>query len=421
MRSTTRSWKGAARLFSFVAGAGAVAGTYGVACSSSSSDPPGTADGGDAGVVLQRVNETVIIADTADAGAQHVDPDLVNAWGLAFSTNGVAWISDNGTGKATLFPPNADGGLIPSIVVPPPQPSGGLIGTELEAGALDGGVLDGAVAAALDGGVATSSPTGLVMNTSGSTFFMGDVFLISTEDGTIAGWQPTRPAAAQTRIDASANDAVYKGLAIVPTNPPRLLAANFRAGTVDMFDANYAPLAASAVDGGALHPFVDTSVPPGYAPFNVVTIGKNVYVSYALQDEQKHDDVPGLGRGAISVYDFQGNLVKSLVPVGTDGGVGALDAPWGMAIAPSGWGSLGGMLLVGNFGSGTVEAFSTTTGALRGILQSATTNAPLVIDGLWSIVFGNDADAGISPNSLYFTAGPNSEKNGRYGVLTLAQ
>ncbi len=343
---------------------------------------------------MQKVTSTVLVADTSDAGAAHVDPDLVNAWGLAFSPNGVAWISDNGTGKATIFAPNAGAGAIPSVTVPAP-----------------------AAATATDAG-ATSSPTGMIFNSNASAFF-GDLFVMSTEDGTIAGWQPSVPATAQIRVDnsggAPTSNAVYKGLAIVPSSPPLLLAANFRAATIDVFDANYRPLATVAAT--ASRAWVDMSLPPGYAPFNVVTIGQNVYISYALQDDAKHDDAAGVGHGAVTVFDLNGNVVKSLIQV-TSGG--PLNSPWGMAVAPSNWGSLGGMLLVGNFGAGNINAFDTTTGALTGTLVDSN-NSPIVMSGLWALVFGNDADAGVSPNALFFPAGPNMESDGRYGVMTLTQ
>jgi uncharacterized protein (TIGR03118 family) len=392
-----------------------------VACTSSSESPgpdasTGLPDGGgvigktDAGVPLVAVNSTLLVANAGDAGAEQVDPDLVNAWGLAFGPTGVAWISDNGTGNATLVPPRLDGGALAAIVVPPPPKE-----------------------KAEDAG-ATSSPTGMAFNNVASAF-KGDVFLVATEDGTIAGWQPSNPGSFVIRVDQSAADvagaAVYKGLAIVPSTPPVLLAANFHQGTIDVFDSNYAPVVitdggaktvsdsgsvGSAASAATASIWTDSTLPSGYAPFNVAVLGQSVYVAYALQDSPKHDDTPGAGLGAVTVFDLQGNRVKSLLPVTTGG---ALNAPWAMAIAPSGWGALTGQLLVGNFGAGTINAFDTTTGAHTA--QLATTAAqPLVIDGLWSLVFGDNPDAGVPSSNLYFTSGPNLETAGRYGVLTLA-
>jgi uncharacterized protein (TIGR03118 family) len=397
MRKISRSWKSAARLGFAVVSAGGVAEAL-HACSSDNSPAAAGPDASvvvtDAGIVLQKVTPTVILADQSDAGAVHVDPDVVNAWGLAFAPTGTAWISDNGTGKATLFPPNADGGPIPSIIVPAP-----------------------AAAVAKDAG-ATSAPTGVRLNTNSSAF-LGDVFIFATEDGTIAGWQPSVPAMAQIRVDNSAGspttNAVYKGLAIIPTTPPRLVAANFRSATIEVFDASYRPLATVAATSSRV--FFDATIPAGYAPFNVAVFGTSVVVTYAVQDAAKHDDVAGQGKGAVSIFDFNGNVVKSLIPV-TAGG--PLSSPWGLAIAPASWGALGGALIVGNFGDGTIHAFNALTGSLVGQLVGPS-GSPLVLDGLWSTVFGTNADAGLSPNALFFTSGPNMENNGRYGVLTLPQ
>jgi uncharacterized protein (TIGR03118 family) len=367
----------------------------------------------DAGVALVAVNSTLLVANSADAGAEQVDPDLVNAWGLAFGPTGVAWISDNGTGQATLVPPRLDGGALAGIVVPPPPK------------------------AKLADATATSSPTGMVLNTV-STAFKGDVFLVATEDGTIAGWQPSNPGSFVIRVDQSAADgagaaaAVYKGLAILPSTPPVLLAANFHQGTIDVFDSNFTPVVSS--DGGTpktvsdagsvgtaaaavgVSAWTDSTLPTGYAPFNVAVLGQSVYVAYALQDSAKHDDTPGAGLGAVTVFDLQGNRLKSLLPVTTGG---ALNAPWAMAIAPSGWGVLSGDLLVGNFGAGTVNAFDPTTGAHTAQLATPAAQ-PLVIDGLWALAFGNNADTGVPSSKLFFTAGPDEETAGHFGVLTLA-
>src|SRR6185312_2762457 len=200
---------------------------------------------GDAAVgVQQGVTETILFSDT-DAGAK-TDPNLVNPWGLAFNPSGIAWVANNHTGTATLYSPTA---AVP-LVVTVPGPDGGAGGT----------------------------PTGQVFNAV-ATNFMGDKFLFATEDGTIAGWQTG--TAAMIRANASGRDAIYKGLAIAPSNPPVLLAADFHNAHVDVFDANYAPVAG---DGGAA--WTDPSVPAGFAPFNIATLGDRVYIAYAKQDAQ---------------------------------------------------------------------------------------------------------------------------------------
>jgi uncharacterized protein (TIGR03118 family) len=316
----------------------------------------------------QHITQTNVFADTSSGGAANVDPNLVNPWGLAFGPSGVGWVSDNGTGVLTLYTPgkNAPESLV--VTVPPPA-----------------------------GAQGPATPSGQVFNaTSG---FMGDAFIVSTEDGTIAGWQSGTNAA--LRVDQSATGAVYKGLAIVPTSSPILVAANFNAGKIDVFDTSY-----HAVAYAPSSAWTDPSIPAGFAPFNVAVIGNSVIVAYAMQDSAKHDDAAGAGNGAISIFDQNGALTKSLVATG-----GALSSPWALVQSNNGFAGLpAGSLLVGNFGDGTVHAFDMNSGAMLSTLTNAT-GAALSIDGLWALQFGPDGH-------LYFTAGPNSEANGLYGYLT---
>jgi uncharacterized protein (TIGR03118 family) len=366
-----------------------------------SGTPPTTTPDGGTTLIQQKVAQTNLFADTADGGAQNVDPNLVNSWGLAFNPTGIAWISDNGTGLATLYKTN-QASPVP-LVVQIPLPSG------------DGGALYPAADADT-----FAAPSGQIFNASaavpdaGTTSdFMGDFFIISAEDGTISGWNPslTDTTKAALRVDMSGANAIFKGLAILPTTPQVLVAADFHNGLIDAFDANYAPIA--AVTGK----WVDTTVPAGFAPFNIVVTGSNVLVAYAKQDSDQHDDVAGPGNGAVSVFDMTGTLVKSLIPQNAGS---ALNSPWGMTIVPAGgWGSLpAGALLVGNFGDGSVHAYNATSGALIGSLATSA-GGLLKIDGLWSLAWGPNApEAGATPEQLYFTAGPNGESNGLYGYLT---
>ena len=154
--------------------------------------------------------------------------------------------------------------------------------------------------------------------------------------------------------------------------------------------------------------FTDPNLPAGYAPFNIQNIGGNLYVTYALKGGK--DEVAGPGLGILSVFDTNGNFLNRL----TTGG--ALDAPWGMAVAPSSFGKFAGDLLVGNFGDGTINAFNLTSGVFDGQLTGPG-GTPLVIDGLWGLSSGNGA-AGGSADTIYFSAGPNNEANGAFGVIT---
>jgi uncharacterized protein (TIGR03118 family) len=288
------------------------------------------------------------------------DPNLVNPWGIAFSPASPFWISDNGTGLSTLY--NNGGTGIVGLVVGIPAPGGG-----------------------------SGAPTGAVFNPNNMTTgsFNKDVFLFATEDGTIAGWRGALGTVAE--LPVTTPDAIYKGIALANDV---LYATNFHAGTVDVFDSTFAP---TTVSGG----FLDSTIPTGFAPFNIQNIGGNLYVTYAMQDAAGEDDVAGAGNGFVDIFDANGNLLQRLISNG------ALNSPWGLAVAPSNFGDFSNDLLVGNFGDGTINAFNPSTGALLGTLQDGLGN-PIVIPGLWGLAFGNGANQ-FDPNALYFTAGPNEE------------
>jgi uncharacterized protein (TIGR03118 family) len=302
--------------------------------------------------------------------AQNLDPNLVNPWGIAFSSTSPIWIADNHTGLSTVY--NGAGKPFPIagplvVTIPPPNAD-----------------------------TPTASPTGIVFTNTG---FGGSHFIFATEDGTISAWSGGTTAALE--VDNSA-DAVYKGLARVGTT---LYATNFSAGTIDVFDTNFSPI---TVSGG----FADHNIPAGFAPFDIENIGGMLYVTYAKQDAAKHDDVAGAGNGFVDVFDASGTLQKRLISNGP------LNSPWGMAVAPAGFGSFANDLLVGNFGDGTINAFDLDGNPL-GELKDSNGN-PIVIPGLWALAFGNGAN-GTSTESLYFTAGiPGSgqvEDHGLFGSI----
>jgi uncharacterized protein (TIGR03118 family) len=330
----------------------------------------------DDNAVIQAVERHDIVSNQSGASVQ--DPDLQNAWGLAFNPRGIAWVSANGTGISEVF--KADGSkAIPSVTIPTPA-----------------------------GGTPPSAPTGQVFN-SDTSKFKGDVFIFVTEDGTISGWQGGTSAV--LRADNSAAEAVYKGVTIVNGNDgrPRLYAANFHEGAVEVYDDGYNRIDAS-------RKFRDDDLPNGFAPFNVQEILGHVAVTYAKQDDDKHDDVKGAGNGFVDLYDTDGTLMSRLISNGE------LNSPWGLAVAPDGFGSLAGSLLVGNFGDGRINAYSFSASPRQGVhathqgvLGDANGNA-IVIDGLWALRFGVDA-GGFESTGLYFTAGPNDEADGIFGEL----
>jgi uncharacterized protein (TIGR03118 family) len=364
--------------------------------------PP--ADGGDAGEggtagVLQKVTQTNLFADTDAGGAMHVDPNLLNSWGLAFNPSGIAWVADNHAGVLTLYKANQATPVPLVVQVPLPSDAGAVYPP-----------LDGSTLAAPTGQVFNAAAAVPDAGTTGD--FMGDLFIVAAEDGTISGWNQslTDTTKAMLRVNNAVAGAVYKGLAIIPSTPPILVAADFHNGKIAAWDASYAPV---TIASGK---WTDPSVPTGYAPFNVFASGTTVYVSYAKQDAAKMDDTAGAGNGQVSVFDQSGTLMKTLIGQGTP----TLNSPWGMNIVPSGgFGSVpAGALLVGNFGDGAIHAHDATTGKLLATFANSG-GTPLTINGLWGLVWGPNApEAGASPDQLYFTAGPNKEMNGLFGYLT---
>jgi uncharacterized protein (TIGR03118 family) len=304
---------------------------------------------------------------------------LLNSWGMTFSSTSPAWVADNGSGLATLY--TGAGGVVGLVVtVPPPK-----------------------------GAEGASAPTGIVFNGNGGftvtegTHSGSAVFIFDTEDGTISGWSPgvdLHHAILAVDNSAGGAGAVYKGLAIGTTAKGTFLyAANFRSGWVEMYNSQFKPVTS----------FTDTSLPPGYAPFGIQNINDMLYVTFALQNDQKHDDVAGPGHGFLDVFDLEGNMVKRLISHGE------LNSPWGLALAPDNFGKFSGDLLVGNFGNGHINAFRIEDGAARGHMLTPH-GGTLVIDGLWALKFGNGAAAGPT-NTLLFTAGPNGESDGLLGKI----
>lgn len=305
--------------------------------------------------------------------ADFTDPALVNAWGLVASATSPWWVSDNGTDSSTLYNGNTGARLALRV------------GVE---GAPTGVVFNGSTGFVVSNGAASGPAR----------------FIFATESGTIKGWNPAvAPTTAVLAVDSSASGAVYKGLAIAGD---RLYTTNFHAGRVEVYDASF-----HAVPGG----FSDPTLPAGYAPFGIRNLGGTIYVTYALQDADQHDDVAGQGHGFVNAFDLQGNLLRRVASRGR------LNSPWGLAVAPGKFGEFSGNLLIGNFGDGQINAFDLDRAggngelAQRGMLHGAG-GQPLSIDGLWAIAFGNNAAAGPD-TTLFFTAGPFGEQHGLFGTI----
>jgi uncharacterized protein (TIGR03118 family) len=298
--------------------------------------------------------------------AAFTDPNLQNPWGIAMSAASPFWISDNASGKATIY--NTAGA---------PQ---GLVVTIAGVGGNPG------------------TPTGIVF--SGTSNFNSDVFIFATEDGTLNGWRGALGTSAE--VLSLSSGGVYKGLASgLSGGNQYLYAADFHGGQIVVFPGTGAP----ALAGN----FTDPNLPAGFAPFNIQNLGGLLYVTYALQDAAKHDDVAGAGNGFVDVFNTDGSFVKRLITQGS------LNSPWGLAIAPGSFGAVGGHLLVGNFGDGHINSYDLTTGVLQGTLADlGGTN--LFNDGLWGLTFGNGGNGGL-PGSLYLTAGLNGERDGLFARI----
>jgi uncharacterized protein (TIGR03118 family) len=297
------------------------------------------------------------------------------------------WVANNHTQTSTLY----DGtGVKQSLVVTIPPPSAG-----------------------------PSDPTGIVFNSSSDFAISKDggppspaLFIFSGEGGAISGWsQSVDPQNAITVYDDGAGGAVYKGLAIANNGSGNFLyATDFHNNKVDVFDKSFAK---ATTTGG----FTDPTLPAGYAPFGIqaVTIGTTVsiIVTYAMQDSQKHANVTGAGLGLVNVFDTNGNLLQHLVAAG-----GALNAPWGVALAPAGFGTLANMLLIGNFGDGVINGYDPSSGTFMGSVNDST-GQPLANPGLWGMVFGNGA-FNQPATTLYFAAGISAQIGGLYGRIDVA-
>jgi uncharacterized protein (TIGR03118 family) len=316
-----------------------------------------------------------LVADTPGE-ARLTDPALVNAWGLAALPTTPLWVSDNGTDASTLYQGATSEAPLSKVPLEVAIPGGG-------------------------------APTGVVANpTTGFRLHTGgkhgpSLFVFAGEDGDISAWNRTGDLTHAVRV-AHTEGAVYKGLAVVKERGhPFLLAADFHGDRIDVFNDHFQRVHAP-------HAFADKRIPDGFAPFNVATLDGKVYVSYAKQDAHGEDDVAGAGNGFVNVYDQRGRFLDSLVRRGV------LDSPWGLAVAPQGFGRFSGKLLVGNFGDGRIHVVDQRDGHVVATLRDSRGN-PVVIDGLWGLLPGNGVAGRRS--DVWFSAGPGDESHGLLGVL----
>lgn len=336
--------------------------------------------------VFTKIN---LISNQATHHTSLTDPNLLNAWGITAGPNTPLWVSDNNSGNATVYSGGVHGSKVTlqlTVPVPGANPTGQVFNPFK----------------AFPVGGATGSPAIFILDTDsiGSHQSPGQIeawnggakFVV--EDSPTGGPGGTTP-----------KGAVFKGLAIASTkNGPELLATDVANATVDIFNSSFAPVSAPGE-------FTDPHLPAGFAPFGIQTLGGKVYVSYGRQNAQKNNVVPGAGLGVVDVYSTDGALLHRLV---SNGPGSPLNEPWGLAIAPAGFGPFAGDLLVGNLGNGWINAFNPVTGSFAGVLDNSA-GYPITIHGLWGLMVGNSAFGGSS--SLVFSAGPGGYSNGSVGII----
>jgi len=346
----------------------------------------------------QEFADTALVSDKAGvvATTTTIDANLQNPWGTAVAPGLPFWIADNNSNLATLYTGT------------------GTVETSTITGSNSVGIAIPASAAGVQ-----ANPTGQVYNATGG-FLIHTVngmesalFIYDGEGGTIAAWAANSGATAVTAYDDGivngANHAVYKGLAIGSVNGATFLyATDLHNNKVDVFDTNFSKPA--AMQGK----FVDPTMPAGFVPFGISAVSGQLYVTYAKQDSAMHDEVTGAGMGYVDVFDMSGNFVTRFASQGM------LNAPWGIAVAPSGFGSIAGDVLIGNFGDGTINIF-TPSGSLATVVGQlmVSNGGTLAIPGLWSLVFGNgDPDKPLT--TLFYTAGFANQTDGVFGSIAVS-
>jgi len=297
--------------------------------------------------------------------AQHTNSNLVNPWGMAVSSGGTIWVSNNGTGTASLFSQN---GTANSLVVTIPARDKHQ----------------------------TGNPTGVVFNS--TAFFkvtkngnsQPSKFIFVSEDGTISGWNPTLDSMNAIIAVKGKGDNVYKGATLGMANGHNFLyVTNFKKGRVETYDENFQQV-------NQLQ-FVDPNLPNRFAPFGIRNFNGQIYVTYAKQGPGERDDEAGPGNGFIDVFDTSGTFVKRLVSNGN------LNSPWGLALLN------GNELWVGNFGDGKINKYDATTGAFLEAISRAD-GTPLQFDNLWDLL--------PLTGGVWFTAGIGGEDHGLFGLIT---
>jgi uncharacterized protein (TIGR03118 family) len=321
-----------------------------------------------AGFIFQQTN----LVSSVPGLAPVTDPNLKNPWGVAFAPSGAFSVSNQVTGTATQYDGNGTPQATVITILPAPGSPPGMLG----------------------------SPTGQVFNPTSDfklppMFGSPAVFLFATLDGTISGWNGGSTTVRE--VDNSGSGASYTGLALANNGTGNFLyAANHAAGSIDVFSGDFANQFSGFL-------FTDPNLPASFTPYNIQNLGGTLYVTYENE---------ATGGGIVDAFTPNGVLIRR---ISANGAGGSLDSPWGLALAPAGFGSFGGALLVGNEGDGHISAFNPLTGQFLGQLLAAQGH-PIANPGLWGLTFGNGGLGGDS-NNLYFAAGINNENEGLFGSI----
>jgi uncharacterized protein (TIGR03118 family) len=332
---------------------------------------------------LNQVN----LASDIPGMAPLTDPDLKNPWGISFSPTSPLWVSNQGTNSSTLYtltPGSSTVTKVPTVRV-------------------------------TMGGGSVAGPTGQVANT-GTGFVLNNgttsapaAFIFATLDGHIEAWNPTvDPLIGSTESKATVPGASYTGLALASTsNGDELFAANFGQGKVDVFNSTFQQVKTAPWQ------FRDVLLPRGFKPFNTQALDGNVFVTYDKADPSTGREAVGRGLGIVDEFSTSGRFIARIASFG------ALNAPWGLAIAPASWGSAAGSLLIGNFGDGRINIIAKDGNHyahhITGQVVDTSTGKPFAEPGLWGLLPGTATTGGT--NALWFTAGINHEQDGLLGVL----
>ncbi|MBO9565779.1 MAG: TIGR03118 family protein [Niastella sp.] len=334
---------------------------------------------------LKNFMQVNLVANEQSYNPAHVDPTLLNAWGIAFSATGTPWVNSQGGHVSEVY--DREGVIVrPPVNIPSP------------------------------GGATGGNPTGVVFYGGTTDFVLANGqsarFIFVGVDGILSAWNGAAGGNALLLKNNVATSA-YTGLAIAAADGSNYLyAADFRARKIAVWDKNFAVVNM---------PFNDPGIPSGYAPFNIQAVGEWLYVLYAKVGPDGRS-AAGRGQGYVDIFTTKGNLVKRFATKG------ALNAPWGVAQAPASFFAdmedaegqkmkasteNRSAILIGNFGDGYINAY-TDDGQYIGVLRSK--GRPIVIDGLWAITFPPSTST-IDPNRLYFAAGPDHETDGLFGYI----